>query len=255
MVPLDPPFATPARATRRVAVLLERWSLRSASRLAPAPAAWRTPAVVAVAEALAGGSDPIPSLRRLGEERAAGGLTLDEALDDLGELVAVVGWRRRRRLPLLDLAAAAATGWAEGMGQMARSAGALDSLTGLPTLGYLDARLAELYRHCAELQVPPEALYRFVVVQLERPPPSLDGLARTIEVAALVQEAFAGGETVVRIGRSAFIVLASTTPALPYRVDALRERLPDALLWLEWLEPDLEDTRVLLHELARLAPL
>ncbi|MGH9243386.1 MAG: hypothetical protein ACRD29_03525 [Acidimicrobiales bacterium] len=259
--------------SRRVAAHTERWFQGTGRRLALGRTAWDTPAVVAVAESWAAGADPLPALRRLGEERAAAGMTLDEVLDDLAEAVSVLPRYRRRRLRLLELAAAVGTGWADGVGHLARSAGCVDPLTGLPTVGYLTTRLDEVYRHCEALGLWAPDLYRFVVVQLDDELPSVSGLARTVEVALLLQDAFPGGEIVARVSRLAYLALASNTPTLPMRVDRLREQLtallvrsgavdgpttdtapagPGVHLWLERLEPEPAATRLLLQELTHL---
>src|SRR5690606_38516093 len=78
--------------TASASALLRTWESESVSSVWLRPGDWYTPAVEALVEALEAGLDTAPAAFRLGQARAAAGVGITEALDDMAVLFRAAGF-------------------------------------------------------------------------------------------------------------------------------------------------------------------
>jgi hypothetical protein len=218
------------------------------------PRDWWVPAVEAVVEALAGGSDLTAACALLGRARARAGVGLDEALTDLAALPGA-------HAAAHPLVRALAAGWAEVACEPATSGVCEDPLTRLTTPAYLRTRLAETYREAARAGVRVPTSHALVVVAVDPAGGSrLMTMGRLLLVGGALRDTFDGGETLARTGPARAVALVGRDPSLPARVAALRRLLADRLadagspparVWIESLPPRPAAAYHLLAELAR----
>ncbi|MFV0532719.1 MAG: hypothetical protein ACK5MR_03580 [Cumulibacter sp.] len=226
--------------------LRSMWRSASQERGWGYPDDWWTPAVDAVAEAIVTDGDVAERCARLGLSRARAGVSLAETLEDV---LAIARLTRAlhahpaytystppRPIEVVNLLKCAAVGWADGE---AAVRDLWEVGTGaLPGVDYLSERLREV---TAEAEFVGEHLgdrYALVVATLLRPGNTrsdpldvqsrIDAWDRTWQMSQLADDlrtAFCAGESIVRIGPSAAVVLARRTPELTSRVAGLRSLL------------------------------
>ncbi|WP_134322674.1 hypothetical protein [Cumulibacter soli] len=232
--------------------LRSMWRSASQERGWGYPDDWWTPAVDAVAEAIVTDGDVAERCTRLGLARARAGVSLGETLDDV---LAIARLTRAlhahpaytystppRPIEVVNLLKSAAIGWADGE---ATVRDLQDVGTGtLPGVDYLSERLREV---TAEAEFAGEHLgdrYALVVATLLQPGNTradpldvqsrIDAWDRTWQMSQLADDlrtAFCAGESIVRIGPSAAVVLARRTPELTTRVAGLRSLLSERADW------------------------
>ena len=265
--------------------LRSMWRSVSQERGWSHPDDWWSPAVDAVTEAIITDGDVAERCDRLGLARAQAGVSMTETLDDVFALARLARALQShpahsfatppRPIDVVVLLKSAAIGWAEGAGAgYGAGCGAADlaGSTGatLPDAGYLAERLREV---AAEAECEGRRLgerYGLVVAALLGPAPEssggqarLDGWDRTWRMSQLttdLQAVFSSGESIVRIGPSAAVVLTRRTPELATRVGSLRSLIDsraDAAeartvrIWLERLPDNVQQAVQLLTDLRR----
>ena len=242
--------------------LLERWRLGSLDVAWARPSDWYDPAVDALAEAVAEGRDAVPAADRLGRARAAVGVGLSEALDDLAALYTAAG----RGEPPLGVVRALAEGWVDAGVSPVRARACEDPLTGLATASYLRLRLKETYARAARTHVPVNRTHCLVVLDahLAETHP-WQRMARACVLGAAMAEVFDGGDPLAALPGGRFVALArrddELNPALARLRDAVEDRVGRAGLgvvvrrppriWVEGLPPDTQVALQLLDELER----
>jgi hypothetical protein len=236
--------------------LRDDWRAASLQAGWTVPRDWWVPAVEAVLEALAGGSDPVAACASLGRARAYAGVGLDEALTDLAALPGA-------QAAAPPLVRALATGWAEVACGPAAAETCEDPLTGLATPAYLRTRLAEMYREAGRVGVSVPSSHALVVVAVDAADgPNLLTAARLLLVGSALRDVFDGGETLARAGPARAVALVGREPALGARVAALRRLLAERLrrtgggparVWIEGLPGCPAAAYRLLAELVRQA--
>jgi GGDEF domain-containing protein len=237
--------------------LVDRWCEAAASRGWVSIADWWTPAVEAVADAVADGRDPAPACTELGRLRAEDGAGLAETLDDLATLYDVAGLEE----PPHSAVRALALAWAESSLQFLHALSCEDPLTGMATLAHLRTRMSELYREAERDGRRAAGSHAVLVVEV------VDELAgrwertlRLTDVAECMRAVFSGGETLARASDRRALVLVDRGTDLPRSVEALRRLLVDwrvgepvepPRIWVEGLPYSAESAIRLLDELAR----
>jgi hypothetical protein len=242
--------------------LLERWRLGSLDAAWSRPSDWYDPAVDALVEAVAERRDAVPAADRLGRARAAVGVGLTEALDDLAALYLAAGTSE----PPLPVVRALAEAWVDAGVSPVRSRACEDPLTGLATASYLRLRMKETYARAARTHVPASLTHCLVVLdaQLAEAHP-WQRMARACVLGAAMAEVFDGGDPLAALPGGRFVALArrdeELNPALARLRDAVEDRVGRAGLgvvvrrppriWVEGLPPDAQVALLMLDELER----
>jgi hypothetical protein len=242
--------------------LLERWRLGSLDAAWSRPSDWYDPAVDALVEAVAERRDAVPAADRLGRARAAVGVGLTEALDDLAALYLAAGASE----PPLPVVRALAVAWVDAGVSPVRSRACEDPLTGLATASYLRLRMKETYARAARTHVPASLTHCLVVLdaQLAEAHP-WQRMARACVLGAAMAEVFDGGDPLAALPGGRFVALArrdeELNPALARLRDVVEDRVGRAGLgvvvrrppriWVEGLPPDAQVALMMLDELER----
>jgi hypothetical protein len=242
--------------------LLERWRLGSLDVAWARPSDWYDPAVDALVEAVAELRDAVPAADRLGRARAAVGVGLSEALDDLSALYAAAGMAD----PPLSVVRALAEGWVDAGISPVRSRACEDPLTGLATAPYLRLRLKETYARAARTHVPANLTHCLVILdaQLAEAHP-WQRMARACVLGAAMAEVFDGGDPLAALPGGRFVALARRDEELHPALARLRTAVEDRVgraglgvtvrqpprIWVEGLPPDAQVALMLLDELER----
>lgn len=233
----------------------------SASRRAALP-----PRFEAVGEALATGAGTVDACTVAGQQLAADGLSLPEALDALRDAADVVLGDE----PGFEATRALAEGWSEATLGYLHHLSCEDPVTGLASLAHLQARVAEIYRPTPG-EEPAHERYALVVVDPRaagQVAPLVDLLRPGVEVlgrdlatagrAEALRAVFTGPETMARVGRDRIVVLAARDDRLSQRVRLVRRLLGGAeepgaspRVWVEGLPPVAEGAALAIADLAR----
>lgn len=188
-------------------------------------------------------------IRTGGRSRAGGQagavLPTSESPYERGRLLGRDGWPMSEGalvaagFPADGRVAAFAAGWADGLSMLLDRAAYCDSGTGLATPAYLAVRLGEVYRRANHLGVPASDLYELVLA-LVAVPEGLDGVSVELGVVDALATTFPAGETLARLARDTFAVLAEASPGLALATARLRRRLrmfADGVPVEVWPEP------------------
>jgi hypothetical protein len=249
-------------APHATGALLERWRLGSLDVAWARPSDWYDPAVDALVEAVAEFRDAAPAADRLGRARAAVGVGLSEALDDLAALYVAAGITE----PPLTVVRALAEGWADAGVSPVRFRACEDPLTGLATAPYLRLRIKEMYARGARTHVPAGLTHCLVVLdaQLAEAHP-WQRMARSCVLGAAMAEVFDGGDPLAALPGGRFVALARRDEELNPALARLRYVVEDRVaraglgvavrrpprIWVEGLPPDAQVALMLLDELER----
>lgn len=230
------------------AELVRAWFRESATAAHGGFDEWHVPAVDAIAEAVVGRVDAAAPARRLGEQRAESGMGIAEGLSNLELLYRL----HSRAQPPHAVSLAFSDGWADTELGTLLGRSSIDALTGLVTLDYLFARLAELY--CEDTPITDRCL---VVVDPDvRRSIGSARLTRTVGLAAIVRSIFSTGETTGILPGRVFVAIAHRGTALDEHLRQHIERThgfddagPLPRIWVEPLPPTQELARQLLLSL------
>jgi hypothetical protein len=244
------------RSVSRPDQVRNRWRAGAAVDGWPYDERWWTAGVEALVDALTGsGGDPAASAERLGRERAAAGIRLDDALSDLDIGLEILRCSRRTRI---EVSAALARGWADSIADwLSRSRyGCVDTLTELATRDYLTTRLRELYTEQDALGHNPADTQVLIAVSVRPSGEPIITERRMVGVGQALRSVFSRGETLARIAPSVAVALAHRDDGLTDRVLALQLELSWTGLCARpvqartWVEP-LPGEHELLAELIR----
>lgn len=203
-------------------MLLQRWRSVSVDTVWRRPGDWYTPAVEAVADALATGRDTAPAAFHLGQERSAAGVGITEAIDDVAVLYRAAGFDSA---PIHTIRALC-EGWTAGDPPTLNVPTMTDAESGLGTAEYLSHRLAELYGTAQRTGTSVHDTHALVMVDV-----SVEGgnpwqrIARNGAVGAALTSAYGEGHPMARMGDGLYAVLVERGEALGQGIAALRERL------------------------------
>ncbi|MCL1871424.1 MAG: hypothetical protein FWF90_13565 [Promicromonosporaceae bacterium] len=187
--------------------LREHWRSASIADVWLRPGDWYHPAVDAIVEAVEAGRGPSAAAQRLGAARAASGVGMSEALDDLMCL-----YRAFDRPVDPEALRALAVGWAEGREALPAHATVRDPATGLPTSEYLSERLRETYGRAERAGTTATATSCLVVLDV-----ALDDLspwrrmARSATVGRTLDQVFGEGHPMAVITDGLYAILCERT--------------------------------------------
>lgn len=213
------------RSASRPDQVRSRWQAGAAVDGWPYDEDWWTAGVDALVDAVAGaGGDPVATAERLGRERAAASIRLDDALSDLDIGLEILRCGRRARI---ELSAALARGWADAMADwLSRSRyGCVDTLTELATRDYLTTRLGELYTEQGAVGRNPADTRALVAVSVRASNEPIIIERRMVGVGQALRSVFSRGETLARVAPSVAVALAHRDDRLTDRVLALQLEL------------------------------
>lgn len=232
------------------------------------PCGWREPhgtpgtdhsAYLAIAEALADGTDVVPASDEVGRRLAEDGVSLLEALDGLSALYRSIAGGE----PAFAAVRALSSSWAEASLVYLHSLSCEDPLTGLSSLAHLRSRLGELYREAEHRGTSVPATHALVVVEPLTAPGTtpFDREIRLIDVAECLRIVFYGAPVLGRLGSRRAAALVGREPNLPeqvemvgtlitqWRLDAEEPQL--ARIWIEGLPANEAMAGRVIDELAR----
>jgi hypothetical protein len=223
---------------------------------------WWTPAVDALADALAGAPvDAESASEQLGRQRAAAGVFLDSARRDVMNATQAAGCSSHQTAALID---ALTLGWVDRTLDDYFTGACVDPLTELTSMPYLLTRLAEIYAESRVSGVEPSSEYAFVVVLAGKRSDPIEAETQMIAAQVAMRSAFTGGETLARIGSHCGLVLARRgEPRFGQSLRILRDqlavarverRLPGVRVWIEALPAERHALPGLLREVSRSGP-
>lgn len=225
------------------------------------PSDWYHPAVDALVEAVQDGAVPVSVAERLGEVRAADGVGINEAIDDLTCLYRSLGSAE----PPLELVRALCAGWASGQAASAVLGSCIDPESGLPTREYLTVRLGELYGSSARSGADPTTSHALILLDVAAAGVSpWTRMACAAAIGAALTEEYGDGHPMASLGAGLFAVLVERADHLSSHIDGLRERIVEqaehfdiealvthpARVWVEGL-PHTHDAATMLLTYAR----
>ena len=184
--------------------LRELWRGRSEASTWRRPADWHHPAVDGLIAAVTAGDALEVAVARLGAARAAAGVGVAEAIDDLGCFVGCVNGQE----PPIALLRALCEGWADEQASGIALGSCLDPTSGLPTRDYLATRLVESYAAARRAGVPVRESHRLLVLDATTPDPApWSRVARSAAVGAALHDQFGDGQPLAGLGSGVFVVL------------------------------------------------
>ena len=203
--------------------LREQWQAKASAFGWTFPSDWHDPAIDAVCDAVAAGSDVWGAAERLGRCRASAGIALAEALVDVDALASIVPGRYTD-----TLRRAVSLGWADRI--TAPPSAVADPMTGLVTFDYLQIRLGEVYRAAEVRGEQVSSSCALVVVRLDLA--GHVGWQRTLPmilVADGLRRVFDGGQSLVLMGEAVAVALCERDPVLARRARLLQSMVTDAI--------------------------
>lgn len=236
--------------------LRDRWRALSNDAGWGYPSDWQRESVDALCEAIVEGRSPWEAAERLGADRAAAAVSMPQTLADIDILTDLVDQQWGE-----SLRRAVSLGWSERA--IAPPAGIVDPLTGLTGLGYLQVRLAEVYRAAAVDGTDVGDSHALVLLRLDL---AVDGLGRRLPlvlVAEALRSVFGGGETLSVLSDAVAVVLCERDGRVAQRAEVAR-RFARRLLegdrwtrsvgvgaWVERLPATVEQASAVLVDLSR----
>lgn len=198
------------RTSWRLASLARGWRLSSD---------WWVPAIEPVLDAALASEDLERPCAGLGGARAAAGVGLREAFDDLWAFFSVLPGDASA-----DVTRSFAETYVELLPSTRFDTESVHPLTGLATRAYLRGRLAEVYAEAAATGTPVRERHGLLVVQLDDTAPGWRTVARRLALGRTLRTAFDAGETVAGLGASTAVVLTRPdhTTHPPGLADTLR---------------------------------
>lgn len=255
-------MSTPQQgADARTTDVRERWRAASLATVWVRAGDWYHAAVDALVEALTDGRSVVAPAERLGNARAAAGVGVAEAMDDVACLYSIIG------LPVDPRAIrAVAVGWVEEHDRVPFQTATNDPSSGLPTGDYLGERLRETYGVAARKGTDVRSTHCLLVLDV-----GLDNLdmwqrlARSAAIGRTLHQVFGDGHPMAAIGDGTFVVLCERGPATAQLGQSLRrvvERNAEVLgltaevrrptrVWVERLPEAHDDALMLLDHLSR----
>lgn len=183
------------------------------------PDDWHGAAVSAMVRAVIDDEGLAEASAELGAERASRGVGLTEGLDDLAALFSVAS----RPAPPFHIVKAFSEAWVDVSTAAILARGATDSLTGLRTSDYLEARLVEVYSAQRATGIPASESHTMIVVSGDR----LTGWKRVLRscaIARIVSEVLSSGETNVILRSGTIVSIVGAASALEHSI-RIRHRL------------------------------
>ena len=219
MTDLD--LASPGPASPLVA----EWRSASIDSVWLRPGDWYTPAVDALAEAIEAGLDTAPSAGRLGAARAAAGVGITEAIDDLAVVFRAAGYEDT---PIRSVRALC-EGWTGGNPSNPIVAGSMtEPESGLGTADYLAQRLVEVYGEAKRQGSRVGESHALVVVDVSVVDSDVwQRIARNAAVGAALKSAYGDSHPMAHLSDGLYGVLVRRGEALGLGIAALRQHIAE----------------------------
>jgi hypothetical protein len=208
----------------KAATLLRSWESASISSVWLRPGDWYTPAAEALAEALQAGLDTAPAAFRLGQARAAAGVGITEAIDDMAVLFRSAGFQSA---PIRSIRALC-EGWTERDTAPITTPTMTDAESGLGTAEYLVQRLAEAYGAATRSGTRVSETHALVVVDVsvsDNDP--WQRIARNAAVGHALKDAYGEGHPMARLSDGIYAVLVVRDASLGGGLAALRDHIAE----------------------------
>ncbi|WNM24244.1 hypothetical protein RN607_12825 [Demequina capsici] len=202
--------------------LLRQWESASVNTVWLRPGDWYTPAAEALVEALEARLDTAPSAYRLGQARAAAGVGITEAIDDMAVLFRAAGYESA---PIRSIRALC-EGWTEGDATAHVATQMHDPESGLGTTEYMIQRLAEVYGAAERTGLKVIDTHALVMVDV-----SVDDndpwqrMARNAAVGQALTGAYGAGHPMARMGDGLYAVLVERGAGLGIGIAELRDHI------------------------------
>lgn len=202
--------------------LLQRWEQASLDSVWLRPGDWYTPATEAVVEALQARLDTAPCAFRLGEARAAAGVGITEAIDDLAVLFRAAGYESAPIRSIRSLC----EGWTAGTNPTMDAPTMTDAESGLGTCEYLIHRLAEVYGTADRKGWSVQNTHALVMVDV-----SVDNtdpwhrMSRNAAAGSALRGAYGEGHPMARMGDGLYAVLVERDHELGVGIANLRHHI------------------------------
>ena len=204
------------------AALLQRWERASLDSVWLRPGDWYTPAADAVVEALDARLDTAPCAFRLGRARAASGVGITEAIDDLAVLFRAAGYESAPIRSIRSLC----EGWTAGENPTMNAPTMTDAESGLGTCEYLTHRLAEVYGNAMRSGCSVHETHALVMVDV-----SVDNtdpwhrMSRNAAIGSALRSAYGEGHPMARMGDGLYAVLVERGDELGSGIASLRHHI------------------------------
>lgn len=207
--------------------LVDEWRSRSVETVWLRPGDWYTPAVDALAEAIQGGLDTAPAAFRLGEARAASGVGITEAIDDLALVFKAAGYEDTPIRSVRSLC----EGWTGGNPAVQQFGTMTDPESGLGTVEYLAQRLVEVYGAAGRVSEIVTETHALVIVDVSVVDSDVwQRIARNAAVGAALKAAYGDGHPMAHIRDGVYGVLVRRGEALGAGIASLREQISERAL-------------------------
>jgi hypothetical protein len=191
------------------------------------PGDWYTPAVDALAEAIQAGLDTAPAAFRLGAARAASGVGITEAIDDLAVVFRAAGYEETPIRSVRSLC----EGWTGGNPANPASGGMTDPESGLGTAEYLSQRLFEVYGASKRTGESVTETHALVVVDVSVVDSDVwQRIARNAAVGAALKGAYGEGHPMAHLRDGVYAVLVRRGEALGVGIASLRDHISERAL-------------------------
>jgi hypothetical protein len=241
----------------RAGTLVRQWREASLSSAWAEAEEWWSPAIDAVADAILDEtSDPRAACEVLGRYRAAAGIFLDEAREDVKVAGRVAGLSSAVTAQLVD---GLTIGWVDRTLDTFFTGACIDPMTELATLPYLMTRLDEAYASARARGVDIADELAFVVVEVLMAGDLLESETQMVVIQRALRTAFNAGETLARVGpQCAVAVVSRAEPNLSLALGQLRTELESARarsrirrnrMWLERLPNQRDALPALIRDL------
>jgi len=210
--------------TGQAAALLRSWESESVSTVWLRPGDWYTPAAEALAEALQAGVDTSPAAFRLGQARAAAGVGITEAIDDMAILFRAAGFQAAPIRSIRSLC----EGWTERDTAPSTTPVMSDPESGLGTAEYLVQRLAEVYGAAAGTGSKVSETHALVLVDVsvaDHDP--WQRIARNAAVGHALKDSYGAGHPIARLADGVYAVLVDRDQALGSGLASLRDHIAE----------------------------
>lgn len=202
--------------------LLDRWERASLETVWLRPSDWYTPATEAVVEALEARLDTAPHAYRLGEARAAAGVGITEAIDDLAVLFRAAGYEAAPIRAIRSLC----EGWTANSSPTLNAPTMTDAESGLGTCEYLTQRLAEAYGQASRRGCSVQDTHALVMVDVsvENSDP-WHRMSRNAAIGSALRNAYGEGHPMARMGDGLYAVLVERNEAMGPGIASLRHHI------------------------------
>lgn len=206
----------------QVSFLTEQWRATSLTAIWSRPGDWHGPATEQMVTAVTGDLGVEEAAGRLGADRGARGVGLEEGLGDLLLLFQLTGLDQ----PPFAVTRAFAAQWVESFTARLVDAGSTDALTGLATRDYLLPRVREVYADARGRGIRPDTERCLIVIdRVEGAPEGWQRVMREAKIARVLSGVLDRGQTNSVLPSGTFLSLALRDSSLDEDLVRIRRAL------------------------------